>query len=265
MITAIASLYGLARSGLVANQIRIDVVADNIANSNTAGFKSSYALFSEALDPAAEPTDGADIARYQGVQVIEITPDFSQGMVTPSESGWHLAIDGPGFFQIRLPDGTLAYTRDGQFQVDGNGQLVTDAGYALDPAITVPPLATSFVANADGTILGMFEASDEATGQTTREMRQVGQVSLVGFVNPEGLSRMGQSLFVATGASGAALQQRPDGQPWGELIGGATESSNTCLVAAMTDLVAAQRAYALSARVLQTIDESAQFANELVR
>jgi len=265
MITAIASLYGLACSGLVANQTRIDVVADNIANSNTTGFKSWHVLFAEAIDPAAQLTEGADIARYQGVRVLEISPDLSQGILTPSEHVWHLAIDGPGFFRIRLADGTLACTRDGQFQVDADGHLVTSAGHLLDPPIALPAEATSFAINADGAILGLFETLNQTTGQVTREMREVGQISLIGFVNPEGLRRMGHSLYLPTAASGQPLEAGPDGQPWGELIGGARESSNTSLVEAMTDLVAAQRAYALSARVLQTIDESAQFANELLR
>jgi len=265
MITAIASLYALACSGLLANQTRLDVVADNIANSNTPGFKSSHTLFSEALDPVAEAVDGTDLGRYEGVRILEISPDLSQGMVTPSESPWHLAVDGPGFFQVRLPDGTLAYTRHGQFQMGGDGQLVTAEGYPLDPPITVPSLGTSFAVNADGVILGMFEANDEPAGQTIREMREVGRVSVVGFVNPEGLLRMGDSLFAATPASGSPLEETPDGRPWGDLIGGATESSNTSLVGSMTDLLAANRAYAISARLLQVIDESAQFANELVR
>ncbi|HUV94347.1 MAG TPA: flagellar hook-basal body complex protein [Anaerolineae bacterium] len=264
MITAIASLYALASSGLIANQTRLDVVADNIANSSTTGFKSYRALAGEALAPASEVANGEDVAPYEGVRVLDISPDLSQGMITPSESAWHLAIDGPGFFQIRLPDGTLAYTRDGQFQVDGNGQLVTATGYALDPTITVPAQATAFVVNADGVVLGMFEAADETPGQIMREMREVGRVSLVGFVNPDGLHRTGHNLLLATPASGEALAQRPNGERWADLIGGATESSNTSLVEAMTDLVAAQRAYALCVRVLQTIDESAQFANELV-
>jgi len=265
MITAIASLYRLACSGLIANQTRLDVVADNIANSSTTGFKSYRVLVGEALAPASGTADGEDVAPYEGVRLLDISPDLSQGMITPSESAWHLAIDGPGFFQIRLPDGTLAYTRDGQFQMDGNGQLITATGYALDPAITVPAQVTGIVINANGVILGVFEATDETSGQMMREIREVGRVSVVGFVNPDGLLRTGHNLLVSTPASGEALAQRSDGERWGDLIGGATESSNTSLVEAMTDLVAAQRAYALCVRVLQTIDESAQFANELFR
>jgi len=265
MITAIASLYRLACSGLTANQARLDVIADNIANSNTAAFKSNRTLFSEALDPTAEPPDEEGLVRYQGVRVLEISPDLAQGVVVPSESPWHLAIDGPGFFQVRLADGTLAYTRDGQFRIDRNAHLVTATGALLDPAITVPAEALTFAVNADGTIIGLFETTDQATGRTIVETRELGRVATVGFVNPEGLLRIGNSMFVPSEASGPALTQRPNGQPWGELIGGAIESSNTRLVDAMTDMVVAQRAYALSARVLQTIDEAAEFANQLLR
>jgi len=265
MITAIASLYRLACSGLTTNQARLDVIADNIANSNTAAFKSNRTLFSEALDPAAEPPEEEGLVRYQGARVLEISPDFSQGVVTPSESPWHLAIDGPGFFQVRLANGSLAYTRDGQFRVDRDSHLVTATGALLDPAITVPEEVLSFAVNADGTIIGVFETTDQATGRTITETRELGRIATVGFMNPEGLLRIGNSMFAPSEASGPALTQRPNGRPWGELIGGAVESSNTSLVDAMTDIVAAQRAYAISARVLQTIDEAAEFANQLIR
>ena len=265
MITAIASLFKLASSSLRANQMRLDVVADNIANSYTTGFRASRTVFGEALNSAAQPEDGVEVGRYQGVRVLEISPDVAQGILSPSESCWHLAIEGLGFFQIRTPGGSLAYTRDGRFATSSERELVTANGYRLEPPVTLPADATAFAVNADGIILGQFESFDQATGQTIIQVREVGRISLAGFINPEGLERLGQNLYGSTESSGSALQRRPDGHRWGDIVGNALEGSNAELVEAMMEMVMAQRAYQLSARVLRTVDDMAGMANELVR
>jgi flagellar basal-body rod protein FlgG len=260
MITSLSSLFKLAASGLSANQAYLDVVSNNIANANTPGFKSSHALFSEALDDAAELPDQLDPRRYLGVRVADVSPSLFQGTLSTSDSPWHMAIDGLGYFQVRLPDGTPAYTRDGRFSLNASRQLVTADGYLLEPSVTLPEGAEASHVNPDGTILAEFE--DE---EGERERREVGRVTIMGFAAAERLNHIGQNLFTATPESGPAMPLRPDGQPWGEIVGQAIEGSNTELVEAMTDLVSAQRAYAISARVLQTFDDMAAEASDLKR
>ena len=260
MITSLSSLYKLASSGLSANQAYLDVVSNNIANVNTPGFKSSHALFAEALNDAAELPDPLDPRRYLGVRVSDVSPNLNQGTLSPSESPWHMAIDGPGYFQVRLPDDTLAYTRDGRFTVSASRQLATADGYLLEPALTLPEGAEAFHVNPDGSVLAEF--ADE---QGERERREVGRITVMGFAAAERLSHVGQSLFTATPESGPAMPLRPDGQPWSEIVSHAVEGSNTELVEAMMDLISAQRAYAISARVLQTFDEMAAEASNLKR
>lgn len=260
MITSLSSLYKLASSGLSANQAYLDVVSNNIANATTPGFKSSHALFTEALDNATELPEELDPRRYLGVRVSDVSPDLSQGTLSAADSPWHMAIDGVGYFQVRLPDGTTAYTRDGRFAPDATGQLVTADGYVLEPAVTLPEGAEAFHVNPDGAIMAEF-----VDDQGERERTEVGRVVLAGFAAPERLNHIGQNLFTATPESGPAMPLRPDGQPWGEIISGAIEGSNTDLVEAMVDLVSAQRAYAISARVLKTFDEMAAEASNLKR
>ncbi|HHX43214.1 MAG TPA: flagellar hook-basal body complex protein [Chloroflexi bacterium] len=260
MITALASSYKLAASGMRANQIHLDVVSNNIANANTPGFKSSHAYFAEALDSAAGGPDALDARRYLGVRVANTSPNLAQGTLAPSDAPWHMAIDGAGYFQIRLPDGTPAYTRDGRFALDARRRLVTVDGYLLEPAVTLPEGAQEAHVNPDGTIMAEF--ADEQGG---RERREVGRITVMGFIVPERLQHIGKNLFAATPESGAAMPQRPDGQPWGEIVAQAVEGSNTELADAMMDLVSAQRAYAVSARVLQTYDEMAAEAANLKR
>jgi flagellar basal-body rod protein FlgG len=260
MITSLSSLYKLASSGLSANQAYLDVVSNNIANANTPGFKSSHALFSEALDAAAELPDELDPRRYLGVRVSDVSPNLNQGTLSPAESPWHMAIDGPGYFQVRLPDGTLAYTRDGRFALSAARQLTTVDGYLLEPAVTLPEEGDAFHVNPDGTILAEF--TDE---QGDGERRDVGRITIMSFAAAERLNHIGQNLFTATPESGPAMPLRPDGQPWGEIVAQAVEGSNTDLVEAMMDLVSAQRAYAVSARVLQTFDDMAAEASNLKR
>lgn len=260
MITSLASLFKLASSGLSANQAYLDVVSNNIANANTPGFKSSHALFTEALDAAVEPSDELGARRYLGVRVSDVSPNLNQGILSPAESPWHMAIDGPGYFQVRLSDGTLAYTRDGRFSLGAERQLATVDGYLLEPAIALPEGGEAFHVNPDGTILAEF-TDDEGDG----ERRELGRISVMGFAAAGRLNHIGQNLFTATPESGPAMPLRPDGQPWGEIVSQAIEGSNTDLAEAMVDLVNAQRAYAVSARVLQTFDEMAAEASNLKR
>ena len=260
MITSLSSLYKLAASGLSANQAYLDVVANNIANANTPGFRSHQALFTEALDNAAELPAQLDPRRYLGVRLVDVSPLMQQGTLSSSESPWHMAIDGWGYFQVRLPDGTPAYTRDGRLAPNASRQLVTVDGYPLEPSVTLPEGAEAFHVNPDGTILGEF-----VDAEGLHERREVGRIRIMGFAAAERLEAVGHNLFVATPESGPAMPLRPDGQPWGEVVSRAVEGSNTELAEAMTDLISAQRAYAIAARVLQTFDDMATEASNLKR
>lgn len=254
MISALSSLFGLATSGLSANASRLDVIADNMANANTSGFKAALTQFGEAMSPP-ETREGNPVSSGQGTLLQDSSWHFGQGVIQPSDEAWHLAIDGPGLFRIRLPDGTLAYTRDGRFHPDENGALVTASGYALSPGIVLPQGATALLVNADGTVLA---------GDGVSEMAVIGQITLSAFPNPGGLARVGYGLYVPTAASGLPVNATA-GQPIvGDIVGRTLESSNVSLVDQMAELVMARRAYAVAGRLLTTVDEMANLAEELI-
>jgi flagellar basal-body rod protein FlgG len=262
MITSVGALFAMAATGMSANQVRMDVIADNLSNVNTTGFKSRNAQFGEALARAVLP-DG-EVSMGQGVQVMGVTADMTQGSLSPSDQPWHLAIEGAGFFEIRLPDGGVAYTRDGRFRVDQEGRLVTTAGYALATPINVPREADGIVVNPDGTVMAQVTVTDAENRRVT-ETRELGHIELVGFRNPQGLDRVGGNLYAVTDASGPALRGAANAGAVGEVIGHALEMSNISLVEEMTELVSAQRAYTVCARLMHTMDEMTRIANDMIR
>jgi len=263
MISALSSLYALASSGMVANARRLDVIADNMANSTTTGFKAALVQFGEALsDPATRQV--TDPARGgQGTLILSTMPSLAQGALQPADSPWHLAIDGPGFFRVQLPDGSMAYTRDGRFRLDEDGRLITSDGYLVMPNITLPEGAEHFAVNADGSIL-VWSPVDAEGDPTATEVREIGRLTLAGFPNPEGLQRIGHNLYASTDASGDSLVSEPGLQGLGEIVGRALESSNVSLIDEMADLMAARRAYAVAARLLTTVDDMGRLADELI-
>ncbi|MDH5784960.1 MAG: flagellar basal-body rod protein FlgG, partial [Chromatiales bacterium] len=200
----------IAKTGLDAQQTKMGVVSNNLANVSTTGFKRDRAVFEDLLyqnvrQPGAQSSQDSTLPsgllRGTGVRTVATVKTHSQGSITKTENALDMAIQGRGFFQVLRPDGTLTYSRDGSFQIDAQGQVVTSNGYLLQPAITIPGNAISITIGEDGVVSVMEPGNTAPT--------QVGTVQLADFVNPTGLQAIGQNLFVETASSGAAQQGNP--------------------------------------------------------
>jgi len=252
------ALLHVARSGVLTQQTGIDILANNIANLNTIGYKKTRAEFSELLSEQLEAPpegDARNMGQAAGVQLADNQRIFAQGMIEPSEKLWDLAIEGDGFFQVQMPDGSLAYTRDGRFQLDAEGRVVTPNGYYLSPNITMPPDAEQTVINADGEILV------QRRGET--EPQAIATINLARFENNAGLDKIGENLFKITAASGDAEQGIPGENGFGQLFSYALESSNVDLSNEIVDMISAQRAYTLMLRAMETSSEMLSMATQL--
>ena len=254
-----------AATGMLAQQLNVDTISNNIANLNTTGFKRQRAEFQDLLyqtiERAGANSSDAGTVVPSGIQVgvgvrtAGIYRITEQGSLENTSNQFDLAINGRGFFRITLPDGQDAYTRAGSFQVDQNGQLVTSQGFVVQPAVNIPPDATDVIINQQG------EISVTQDGQVQPQV--IGQLDLTLFPNEVGLESIGSSLFLETQASGPANLATP-GQPgFGEIFQGFLERSNVNAVSEITALISAQRAYELNSRVIQTADELLQSINNL--
>ena len=254
-------------NAMQAQQQSIDNVAHNLANVNTTGFKRSRVEFQDLLSQTiqAAGTFGATgqelpsgIQVGLGVKVAAITKEFAQGPLQTTDNQFDLAIEGEGFFQVRLANGDAAYTRDGSLHVNGAGQLVTADGYFVQPPITLPADTTSVSIGTDGTV------SATTAGNPTQPTT-LGQITLARFVNPSGLNALGENLFRPSAASGPASVGVPGQGGLGFLQQGALEGSNVNVVSELVELIASQRAFETSSRVVRSSDEMWQTANELIQ
>jgi flagellar basal-body rod protein FlgG len=254
----IRSLY-IAKTGLDAQQTQLDVVANNLANVGTTGFKRSRAVFEDLMYQNLRQVGGqtSDQTRLPsglqvgtGVRVVATERIHAQGNLTKTDNPKDVAIQGNGFFQVLMPDGTTSYTRDGSFQGDANGQLVTASGYPVQPAITIPQNATSLTIGRDG-IVSVTQAGSTAT-------TQIGQLQLATFLNPTGLQSLGENLYAETDASGAPNQTNPAVNGAGTLSQGYIESSNVNVVEELVNMIATQRAYEINSKAVQTSDQMLQ-------
>jgi len=254
----IRSLW-IAKTGLDAQQLNIDVVANNLANVSTTGFKRSRAVFEDLLyqtlrQPGAKSSQQSEIPSGlqlgTGVRPIATERIFTQGNLTQTGNPLDLAINGNGFFQITLPDGTTAYTRDGSFQINSQGQLVTASGYTVAPAITIPANTLSITVSPDGII------SVQQAGNPTPV--QVGQLQLASFTNPAGLQSMGENLYLETAASGAPSTNTPGTNGLGVLNQGYLETSNVNVAEELVKMIEAQRAFELNSRAITASDQMLQ-------
>ncbi|MGA8009484.1 MAG: flagellar basal-body rod protein FlgG [Thiomonas sp.] len=257
----IRSLY-VARTGLEAEQTRMDVIANNLANVNTSGFKGSRAVFQDMLyqnltQPGAQSSQSTQypsgLQLGTGVRSVATERLMTQGNLTQTGNSLDVAIDGQGFFQVLKPDGTIAYTRDGTFQLNNQGQVVTASGYALQPTITVPASAQTVTIGNDGTV------SVTLPGQSTPQ--QVGALQLASFVNPTGLQSIGDNLYLQTGSSGAPNTGQPTLNGLGAVRQGYLESSNVNVVAELVDMISTQRAYEVNSKAVQASDQMLQYVN----
>jgi flagellar basal-body rod protein FlgG len=262
----IRALYSAA-SGMTAQQMNIDNIANNLANANTTGYKMRRAQFQDLLyQTVVQPGSaaGQQTVVPTGLQVGLGTRSasneivFTQGQFSQTENPLDLVIQGKGFFQVRRPNGELAYSRGGNFHLDRDGNVVTGDGNPLEPQITIPPTAQQISIAADGTV------SYTTPGQTAAQ--QAGQIQLAGFQNPAGLNSIGGNLFTPTDASGDATVGTPGGQEGlGSIMQGYTEGSNVSVVEEFINLIVAQRGYEANSKVVKAADDMYQQVNNLTR
>jgi len=253
-----------AATGMIAQQYNMDTISNNLANIDTQGFKGNQARFQdliyETLRAPGTPVGASVVPTGQdvglGVKVASSEKTFTQGSLQQTGNPLDVAVEGDGFFQVTLPDGTSAYTRDGSFKRDSNGTLVTADGYILSPQITIPQNATQVSIGADGTVTALIPGSQ--LPQT------LGQITLVRFTNPAGLSPLGKNLFTQTGASGAPVISQPGTNGAGTLQQGFLENSNVQVVNEIVNMIVAQRAYEANSKAIATSDQMLQTAVNIV-
>lgn len=254
----IRSLW-IAKTGLDAQQTQLDVIANNLANTSTNGFKRSRAVFEDLLyqtlrQPGAQSSQQTTIPSGlqlgTGVRPIATEHIFTQGNLTQTSNALDIAINGPGFFQIQMPDGTQAYTRDGSFQKDSTGALVTSSGYALAPTIQIPANAISVTIARDGTV--------SVTQPGTTTPASIGSIQVASFINPGGLQSAGENLFVETASSGTPTPTTPGTNGSGLLQQGYVETSNVNVAEELVNMIQTQRAYEMNTRVITTSDQMLQ-------
>ncbi len=251
----IRSLW-IAKTGLDAQQTQLDVISNNLANVGTNGFKRARAVFEDLLyqtmrQPGAQSSQQTTIPSGlqlgTGVRPIATEKIHTQGSLTQTSNPLDLAINGQGYFQIQMPDGTLSYSRDGAFQKDATGQMVTSSGYPLSPALTVPANALSVTVARDG-VVSVLQA-----GSTTPT--QIGTIQLAGFVNPGGLQSTGENLFIETASSGTPTPNTPGTNGAGLINQGYVETSNVNVAEELVNMIQAQRAYEINSRAISTSDQ----------
>lgn len=255
-----------AATGMYAQQLYVDIIAHNLANVNTTGYKRSKIEFQDLLYRTVQPAgmvteEWVEVpTEFQigyGTKPVATPKVFIQGAVTPTDNPLDLAIEGDGFFQIIRPDGTVVYTRDGNFKLSPEGRIVTSQGFGLEPDITLPADATDINIGADGTVSVLVVGS--------REPEVLGQIELAKFINPAGLRSIGGNLYEATVASGEPIIGTPGSEGFGNLAQGFLEASNVEVVEEMVNMIVAQRAYELNAKVIKTADQMLSIANNLPR
>ena len=259
----IRSLW-IAKTGLDAQQTQLDVISNNLANVGTAGFKRSRAVFEDLLyqtlrQPGAQSSQQTQLPTGltlgTGVRPVATERIFTQGNLQQTGNNLDVAVNGQGFFQVQLPDGTTAYTRDGSFHLDAQGQLVTSSGYALQPAITIPSNALTVTVARDGTV------TVTQPGQATPT--QVGALQLANFINAAGLQSQGENLYLETAASGTPTTNTPGTNGLGTLSQGYVETSNVNVVEELVNMIQTQRAYEINSKAVQTSDQMLQRLSQL--
>nr|WP_320113744.1 flagellar basal-body rod protein FlgG [uncultured Desulfuromonas sp.] len=254
-----------AATGMESQQTNIDVIANNLANVNTSGFKKSRADFQELLYQVSKSpgsSTSADTVSPTGIQVglgsrtAAVQKVFSTGDMMQTENELDLAVEGRGFFQVEMPDGTTAYTRSGALKKDGDGRLTTSEGYLLTPQIVIPENTTSISIGQDGTVDVFLDGDSTST--------EIGVLELATFSNESGLRSMGRNLYVETVSSGVATTGVPGENGMGTLSQGYLEGSNVSVMEEMVNMIAGQRAYEVNSKAIQTADEMLQMTNNLV-
>ncbi len=259
----IRSLW-VAKTGLDAQQTQMDVITNNLANVSTNGYKRSRAVFEDLLyqtvrQPGAQSSQQTQLPSGlqlgTGVRPVATERIFTQGNLQQTGNNKDLAINGQGFFQVLMPDGSTGYTRDGSFQVDNQGQLVTSSGFVIQPAITIPSNALSITVGRDGTV--------SVTQPGSPAPVQVGSIQLSTFINPAGLQALGENLYVETAASGNPGTNTPGTNGAGLIVQGMVETSNVNVAEELVSMIQTQRAYEINSKAITTSDQMLQRLSQL--
>ena len=255
----------IAKTGLDAQQTKMAVISNNLANTNTTGFKRDRASFEDLLYQQVRQPGGATSAQTNlpsglqlgtGVRVVSTSKAFEQGSQQQTDRALDVMVNGRGFFEVQMPDGTSAYTRDGSFQINDQGELVTNSGYPVQPGIQIPEGAESLTIGTDGTV------TVQVAGQTG--VLEVGSLTLTDFINPAGLQSKGENLYVETTASGPAQNGTPGLNGLGTTVQGALEGSNVNVVEELVSMIETQRAYEMNAKAISTTDSMLGYLNNNV-
>ena len=255
----------VAKTGLDAQQTRMSVVSNNLANTSTTGFKRDRASFEDLLYQQVRQPGGASSAQTQlpsglqlgtGVRIVATSKNFDQGNQQQTGRALDVMVNGRGFFEVMMPDGTSAYTRDGSFQINAQGELVTNTGYPVQPGIQIPEGAQSVTIGSDGTI------SAQMAGEAASV--EIGSLTLTDFINPAGLQAKGENLFLETMASGPAQNGTPGLNGLGQVVQGALEGSNVNVVEELVSMIETQRAYEMNAKAISTTDQMLGYLNQNV-
>ncbi len=255
-----------AASGMSSQQMNVDNIANNLANVNTTGFKKSKIEFQDVLyqnykragsATAVGSSAPTGLAVGYGTKPSATVRSFSNGDLQLTSNPLDVSIEGDGFFQVRQPDGSTAFTRDGAFKLSADGRVVTSDGYVMLPELTIPENATAISIGRDGTVEAQLVGQDDSS--------PIGQIELARFVNPAGLVAIGRNLLIQSGASGSPLTGTPGLSGLGQINQGYLEVSNVSVVDEMVNMIVAQRAYEMNSKAIQTADDMSSIANNLKR
>jgi len=253
----------IAKTGLDAEQTRMSVIANNLANVNTTGFKRDRAVFEDLMyqnirqtgaNSTEDTTLPSGLQVGTGVRTVATQKLHTQGNIVQTGNSFDVAVQGSGFFQVTHPDGSIVYTRDGSFGMDSSGQVVTQNGYLLEPSITVPENTLNVTVGSDGTVSAQIAGSTSPT--------VIGNLTLAQFINPTGLEAIGENLYRESAASGAPQIDTPGLNGAGTLIQGSLESSNVNVVEELVNMIETQRAYEMNSKAISTTDEMLTYVSQ---
>jgi len=253
----------VSKTGLSAQDMNLSVISNNLANVSTTGFKRDRAEFQDLLyqirrQPGGQTTQDSELPSGlqlgTGVRIVGTQKNFTSGSLQTTDQPLDMAINGRGFFQVLLPDGTVSYSRDGTFHLNSDGQVVTSNGFALEPAIVVPAETQTFTVGEDGTV--------SVTTANNPAVQIIGNLQTADFINPAGLQAIGNNLFLETAASGAPQVGTPGLNGLGTVLQNTLENSNVSVVEEMVNMITTQRAYEMNSKVISTADSMLQFVNQ---
>ena len=254
----------ISKTGMEAQQTQLDVISNNLANVSTNGFKKSHAVFEDLMyqnvrqagsNAAEQSTLPTGLQIGLGVRTVATSRSFAQGNLQQSGNNLDIAIQGNGFFQLTMPDGSTGYTRDGAFQVDNQGRLVNSSGFPVANGVTVPPNATSIIVSAEGAVSAVIPG--------TVTPQPIGNITLANFINPAGLDPKGQNIFAETASSGQPNVAAAGSNGTGTLMQGFVETSNVNVVQELVTMIQTQRAYEMNSKAIQTSDQMLQKLGQL--